>query len=135
MRIPGTATRRFQLILIKPSHYGDDGYVIRWWRAVTPSNSLAAVYGIAADSAARQVLGTGVAIDIAAIDETNTRVDVPELIERNSPPTRVRHGGIGRRPVQSIPQSIGYRTTVSSGGDIRRYGWLPCIRLPFDAGR
>src|ERR1700679_3506604 len=69
MPIPRTAARRFQLVLIKPSHYGDDGYVIRWWRAVTPSNSLAAVYGIAADCAAREVLGGGIAIDIAAIDK------------------------------------------------------------------
>src|SRR5271166_2622294 len=74
--------RRFQLILIKPSHYGDDGYVIRWWRAMIPSNSLAAVYAIAADSAERQVLGSGVAIDIEAIDETNTRVRVAALIAR-----------------------------------------------------
>ena len=35
--------RKFQLLLIKPSHYDDDGYVIRWWRAMIPSNSLAAV--------------------------------------------------------------------------------------------
>ncbi len=74
--------RRFQLILIKPSHYDDDGYVIRWWRAVTPSNSLAAVYGIAADSARREALGPGVAIDIEPIDETNTRVNIPALIAR-----------------------------------------------------
>jgi hypothetical protein len=40
------AVRRFQLVLIKPSHYGDDGYVIRWWRAMIPSNSLAAVFGV-----------------------------------------------------------------------------------------
>ena len=46
------AKRRFQLILIKPSHYHDDGYVIRWWRALIPSNSLAAVYGLALDCAA-----------------------------------------------------------------------------------
>src|SRR6476660_7858682 len=72
--------RRFQLVLIKPSHYDDDGYVIRWWRAMTPSNSLAAVYGIAADCAERQVLGPDVAIDIQVIDETNTRVDIPVLI-------------------------------------------------------
>ena len=65
--------RRFQLLLIKPSHYDDDGYVIRWWRAMIPSNSLAAVYGIAADCAERQVLGPDVAIDITVIDETNTR--------------------------------------------------------------
>ena len=45
-----------------------------------PSNSLAAVYGIAADCAERQVLGPDVAIDIAVIDETNTHIDVPALL-------------------------------------------------------
>lgn len=74
--------RRFQLILIKPSHYDDDGYVIRWWRAMIPSNSLAAIYGIAVDCAERQVLGAHVAIDIEVIDETNTRIDVPALMAR-----------------------------------------------------
>src|SRR5262245_30903000 len=77
-----TAKRRFQLVLIKPSHYDDDGYVIRWWRAMIPSNSLAAVYGIAADCAERQVLGPDVVIDIEVIDETNTRIDVPTLLAR-----------------------------------------------------
>jgi radical SAM superfamily enzyme YgiQ (UPF0313 family) len=79
---PVPASRRFQLILIKPSHYDDDGYVIRWWRAMIPSNSLAAIYAIAADCAERQVLGASVAIDIEAIDETNTRVDLPVLLAR-----------------------------------------------------
>ena len=37
----------FHFVMIKPSHYDDDGYVIRWWRSVIPSNSLAAVFGIA----------------------------------------------------------------------------------------
>ena len=82
------AQRSFQLILIKPSHYDDDGYVIRWWRAMIPSNSLAALYGIAADCAERQVLGPDVAIDIEAIDETNTRIDIPALIARFAP-TRI----------------------------------------------
>ncbi len=45
-----------------------------------PSNSLAAVYGIAADCAERQVLGPDVAIDIAVNDETNTHIDVPALL-------------------------------------------------------
>jgi radical SAM superfamily enzyme YgiQ (UPF0313 family) len=74
--------RRFQLVLIKPSHYDDDGYVIRWWRAITPSNSLAALYGIAADCAERKVLGSRTEIDIAAIDETNTRVNIAALLKR-----------------------------------------------------
>ena len=76
------AKSRFQLILIKPSHYDDEGYVIRWWRAIIPSNSLAAVYSIAADCAERQVLGSDVDIDITVIDETNARIKVPELLAR-----------------------------------------------------
>jgi hypothetical protein len=74
--------RRFLCLLIKPSHYDDDGYVIRWWRTIIPSNSLAALYGIAADCAERQVLGPDVAIEIEALDETNTRIDTTALIER-----------------------------------------------------
>src|SRR5271170_3275182 len=74
--------RRFQLVLIKPSHYDDDGYVIRWWRAMIPSNTLAALYGIARDCAERQVLGPDVAIDIEVIDETNTRIDMAALLAR-----------------------------------------------------
>jgi len=74
--------RRFQLVLIKPSHYDDDGYVIRWWRALIPSNSLAAVYGIAVDCAEQWVLGADVEIDIVAIDETNTRVDLKALLAK-----------------------------------------------------
>jgi hypothetical protein len=77
-----TSDRNFQLILIKPSHYDDDGYVIRWWRAMIPSNSLAALYGIAADCAERRVLGPGVGIDITVIDETNTRVNTSALLRQ-----------------------------------------------------
>jgi hypothetical protein len=82
--------QRFQLVLIKPSHYDDDGYVIRWWRAMIPSNSLAAIYGIAADCVERQVLGPDVGIDITVIDETNTYVDVPAILARIQ-----RHSGFG----------------------------------------
>jgi Radical SAM superfamily len=82
LQLPVAEKRRFQCILIKPSHYDDDGYVIRWWRAMIPSNSLAALYGIAADCAERRVLGPDVAIDIESIDETNTRINVPALLAR-----------------------------------------------------
>src|SRR5262249_15786353 len=82
LECPMIARRCFQLVLIKPSHYDDDGYVIRWWRAMIRSNSLAAVYAIAADCAERLVLGPDVAIDLEAIDETNTRIDVPTLVAR-----------------------------------------------------
>jgi radical SAM superfamily enzyme YgiQ (UPF0313 family) len=74
--------RRFRVVLIKPSHYHDDGYVIRWWRGLVPSNSLAALHGVALDCAKRRVLGADVDIEINVIDETNTRVNVPKLLRR-----------------------------------------------------
>jgi radical SAM superfamily enzyme YgiQ (UPF0313 family) len=68
------ARRRFCLLLVKPSHYDDDGYVIQWMRSPVPSNSLAALYGLAKDCAERRVLGDDVAIEIHAFDEINTRI-------------------------------------------------------------
>ncbi len=77
-----TTEPRFQLILIKPSHYDWDGYVVQWLRSTMPSNSLASVYGLAQGTAERQVLGPDLPIDVLAIDETNARVKTKELIRR-----------------------------------------------------
>jgi len=73
--------RRFCLVLVKPSHYDDEGYVIQWYRSAIPSNSLAAIYGLAQDCADRQILGEDTAIEIHALDETNTQIR-PERIAR-----------------------------------------------------
>jgi hypothetical protein len=70
---------RFSLYLIKPSHYDDDGYVIQWFRSAIPSNTLAVMHGLSEDCLNRRVLGADVEIEIAVIDETNTRVR-PERI-------------------------------------------------------
>jgi len=72
--------RHFQLVLIKPSHYDADGYVIQWARSSIPSNSLACVYALAMDAAERNVLGDDVAVDISAMDETNTRVKIRDIV-------------------------------------------------------
>ena len=82
--------KRFQLVLIKPSHYDADGYVVQWLRSTMPSNSLAAVYALACGAADRQILGPDIPIDVTAMDETNTRVrprEIAKLIARN--------GGLG----------------------------------------
>ncbi len=61
-------------MLVKPSHYDDDGYVIQWYRSAIPSNSLAALYGLARDCVERRCLGEDVDIDVHALDETNVRI-------------------------------------------------------------
>ena len=82
--------KRFSLVLIKPSHYDDDGYVIQWIRSGLPSNTLAVLNGLALDCHQRRVLGDDVVIDISAFDETNTRIK-PERIARQI----ARAGGRG----------------------------------------
>ena len=82
--------KRFQLILIKPSHYDAAGYVVQWLRSTMPSNSLAAVYSLACGAADRQVLGPGLPIDVIAMDETNTRVRPRDIAKRLA-----RNGGLG----------------------------------------
>jgi len=74
------AREHFRVVLVKPSHYDDDGYVIRWFRSPMPANSLASVYSLVDDCAQRKVLGPDIFIDVVAIDETNTRVPIDRII-------------------------------------------------------
>ncbi len=96
----------FHFVMIKPSHYDDDGYPIVWWRTLIPSNSLAALNGIARDCVTRQVLGPGVKINLVTIDETNRHI-VPAQIGR-----KLRRRGanaliglVGVSPVSTIIRS------------------------------
>lgn len=81
MIILGTRKNKFCLVLVKPSHYDDDGYVIQWYRSPIPSNSLASVYGLALDCAERQVLGEDWEIETHSLDETNTRVQIDDIAQ------------------------------------------------------
>jgi radical SAM superfamily enzyme YgiQ (UPF0313 family) len=74
--------RTFRVVLIKPSHYDPDGYVIQWRRSMLPSNSLASVYGLMKECARDRVLGPDVDIEIEACDECNTIVDVKAVAKR-----------------------------------------------------
>src|SRR5947208_6582620 len=48
--MPCSAASVFQLVLIKPTHYDDDGYPIQWFRSAIPSNTLACLNGLAEDA-------------------------------------------------------------------------------------
>jgi radical SAM superfamily enzyme YgiQ (UPF0313 family) len=72
--------RRFSLVLIKPSHYDDDGYVIQWFRSAIPANSLACLYGLALECGEQKVLGADVELEIHAFDETNSHINPKKII-------------------------------------------------------
>ncbi|MCX2722312.1 B12-binding domain-containing radical SAM protein [Roseibium salinum] len=71
----------FHFVMIKPTHYDDDGYPIQWLRSAIPSNTLASLNGLAEAARERGALGEGVKIHLHTYDETNKRVH-PERIAR-----------------------------------------------------
>lgn len=64
----------FHFVMIKPTHYDDDGYPIQWLRSAIPSNTLACLNGLAEDCRARRILGPSVEIRLHTYDETNRRI-------------------------------------------------------------
>ncbi len=72
----------FRAVLIKPSHYDDDGYVIQWHRSLVPANSLASLHGLIQAQAGSGAVGDDTDIDVVPIDETNTHV-CPDSIARS----------------------------------------------------
>ena len=70
---------RFPIVLIKPSHYDDDGYVIQWLRSAMPSSALAVMHGLVQDCVRRKVLGENVQVPVRVMDEDNTRIRTQKL--------------------------------------------------------
>ncbi len=71
----------FYVVLVKPSKYDDDGYVISWRRAAIPSNTLACLYSLTEDVRDRRLLGD-LDVVIEAYDESNRRVPVNQIVHR-----------------------------------------------------
>ncbi len=76
----------FHIEIVKPSHYDKDGYVIQWWKAWIPSNSMASLYAIAQDCSQRRALGEDVDIEIDACDEMNAKIPVDAIARRIQQP-------------------------------------------------
>jgi radical SAM superfamily enzyme YgiQ (UPF0313 family) len=76
------AGRSFAAVLVKPSHYDANGYVIQWRRSSIPSNSLASLYGLLKECADNKSLGPDVDIVIDGLDECNKVVDIQGIIRK-----------------------------------------------------
>ena len=103
---PSRLQMLFHFVMIKPTHYDDDGYPIQWFRSAIPSNTLACLNGLAQDADRRQVLGPQVQIRLHTYDETNRRVRPDKIIRMIS-----KEGGkalIGLVGVQSnqFPRAV-----------------------------
>ena len=113
--------RIFHLVMIKPSHYDDDGYVIQFYRSAMPSNTLATLYGLAEDCRQREILGDDVEMRFTAIDETNKRVRVKKIVD-----TIVRDGGLGLIGLIGV-QSNQFPRAMDLARQFRAAGLQVCI--------
>jgi radical SAM superfamily enzyme YgiQ (UPF0313 family) len=71
--------KKLHLYLIKPTQYDEDGYVVRHWRGVLPSNTLACLAGLTEEVVAQKRLGDSLQVKVHVIDETVERVPVKRI--------------------------------------------------------
>jgi radical SAM superfamily enzyme YgiQ (UPF0313 family) len=82
---PAACRSVFHVFLVRPSKYDDEGFVIRHWRAVVPSNSLACLYGLTEDVRQGHVLA-GVDLRIHVVDEAVDKVPLETIFRLNRRP-------------------------------------------------
>jgi radical SAM superfamily enzyme YgiQ (UPF0313 family) len=71
--------KKVHLYLIKPTQYDDDGYVVRHWRGVLPSNTLACLAGLTEEVVAQKRLGESVQVTVHLLDETVDKIPVKRI--------------------------------------------------------
>jgi hypothetical protein len=69
------------VVLVRPTRYDDDGYVVRHWLGTLPSNTLSCLNGLTHDAVASGALGSLV-VRVHAFDEAVDRIDPKRLGRR-----------------------------------------------------
>src|SRR4026208_973297 len=77
--------KKFHVVLIKPSKYDDEGYVIRFWKGVLPSNTLNVLHGLTEDIKTRAVFGS-LPIEVTTSDEPAEKVPLTKIIRWSKEP-------------------------------------------------
>ena len=83
LQISSHKYKRLRLFLIKPSKYDDEGYVIRYWKGVLPSNTLSCLNGLSEDVQERKVLGKELTWEITLIDDTVQGIPYKKIIKES----------------------------------------------------
>ncbi len=78
---PPADIKRLQLLLIKPSKYDDEGYVMRYVRGVLPSNTLATLAGLTEEVVAQGALGD-IHVEVVMMDEHVQKIDPRKLAKK-----------------------------------------------------
>ena len=83
------------VVLIKASKYDDEGYVIRFWKGVLPSNTLNVLRGLTEDVKRRRAFGD-IDIRVDVFDETAEKIPVKKIVRwSRRPATKMVVGLVG----------------------------------------
>jgi radical SAM superfamily enzyme YgiQ (UPF0313 family) len=85
---PALIRRQLRIVLIKPSKYDDEGYVIRHFRGVLPSNTLACLASLTEDLAQSEFLGADLELKVEIYDDTVENIPVRKIVKSNRLPGR-----------------------------------------------
>src|SRR5688572_1724531 len=97
--------KQFRIVLIKPSKYDDEGYVIRFWKGVLPSNTLNVLHGLTDEVKSSGLFGDLV-IEIVTFDETAEKRPVSKIIGwSRDPSTKLVVGLVGVQTNQ-FPRAV-----------------------------
>jgi hypothetical protein len=89
-------TQIVHVVLIKATRYDDDGYPMRHWRGVLPSNTLACLVGLTDAVQQERVLGNGIEIRRYMYDESVQKIPIRKLAQlQRLPRERVIVGLVG----------------------------------------
>src|SRR3970040_1341116 len=110
--------KRFRIVLIKPSKYDDDGYIIRFWKGVLPSNTLNVLNGLTEAVKKNRVFGD-LKIEIVTFDETTEKLPVKKIIRwSRRPSTKLGVGLVGVQTNQ-FPRAFDLgRRFLAAGVDV-----------------
>ncbi|HEY7490979.1 MAG TPA: radical SAM protein [Candidatus Tectomicrobia bacterium] len=75
--------RGLHIVLLKPSKYDDNGYVLRHWRGVLPSNTLSCLYALTEDIKQRRALRDDLDITVEVLDEAVHKINVPHIVRHS----------------------------------------------------
>jgi radical SAM superfamily enzyme YgiQ (UPF0313 family) len=76
--LPEFACDSLTIVLVRPTRYDEDGYVVRHWLGTLPSNTLSCLIGLTDDAVASGALGT-IDVKVLAFDEAVDRIDPKRL--------------------------------------------------------
>jgi radical SAM superfamily enzyme YgiQ (UPF0313 family) len=114
--LPGSKRRQLRVVLIKPSKYDDEGYVIRHFRGVLPSNTLACLTSLTRDLAQREFLGPDIELRVELFDDTVGKIPVKRIIKSNKLPRQRTVVALAGVQTNQFPRAADLARKFRAGG-------------------